>query len=103
MDFFARSFSFAEGEPPVIAEAGVNHNGDVRLAKRLIDVAGGGRADCQIPSLQDRKDISRFAELAPYQKENSPGCKGQAPTFASHWNSGSANFANSRSIAMIAV
>ena len=29
----------------IIAEAGVNHNGDVRLAKRLIDAAAEAQAD----------------------------------------------------------
>jgi N-acetylneuraminate synthase len=79
MDFFARSFSFAEGEPPlVIAEAGVNHNGDVRLAKRLIDVAGeAGAQIVKFQAFKTERNISRFAELAPYQKENSPACKGQ--------------------------
>ena len=27
----------------IIAEAGVNHNGDIKIAKRLIDAAVGGR------------------------------------------------------------
>ena len=29
----------------IIAEAGVNHNGDIRLAKQLIDAAVSARAD----------------------------------------------------------
>ena len=29
----------------IIAEAGVNHNGDINLAKKLIDVAKGAGAD----------------------------------------------------------
>ena len=29
----------------VIAEAGVNHNGDIKLAKQLIDVAADSGAD----------------------------------------------------------
>ena len=29
----------------IIAEAGVNHNGDMELAKRLIDAAKGAGAD----------------------------------------------------------
>ena len=35
-----------EGEPCfIIAEAGVNHNGDVNLAKKLIDTARASGAD----------------------------------------------------------
>ena len=29
----------------IIAEAGVNHNGDIKLAKKLIDVASEAKAD----------------------------------------------------------
>src|SRR5712691_8473900 len=40
MDFFARNYAFADGDPPVvIGEIGVNHNGDPALARRLVDVA----------------------------------------------------------------
>jgi len=79
LDFFARSFSFAEDDPPVvIAEAGVNHNGDVRLAKRLIDVAADAGAQIvKFQAFRTEKEISRFAELAPYQKETSPDAKSQ--------------------------
>jgi N-acetylneuraminate synthase len=79
MDFFARSYSFAEDDPPVvIAEAGVNHNGDVKLAKRLIDVAvNAGAQIVKFQAFKTENEISRFAELAPYQKENSPDAKGQ--------------------------
>ncbi|MCZ7401012.1 MAG: N-acetylneuraminate synthase family protein, partial [Candidatus Methanoperedens sp.] len=35
-----------EGEPTfIIAEAGVNHNGDIKLAKKLIDAASDAGAD----------------------------------------------------------
>ena len=79
MDFFARSFSFSENDPPVvIAEAGVNHNGDLRLAKRLIDVAAdAGAPIVKFQAFKTEKEISRFAELAPYQKETSPSAQSQ--------------------------
>ena len=31
--------------PYIIAEAGVNHNGDINLAKKLIDIASNSGAD----------------------------------------------------------
>lgn len=79
MDFFARSFSFAEGEAPVlIAEAGVNHNGDGRLAKQLVDAAvAAGAQIVKFQAFKTEKEISRFAELAPYQKETAPNAQSQ--------------------------
>ena len=32
-------------EPIIIAEAGVNHNGKINLAKKLIDLASNAKAD----------------------------------------------------------
>ena len=54
----------------IIAEAGVNHNGSLELAKRMADVAKEAGADVvkyqtAIPELV----ISVFAEKADYQKE----------------------------------
>jgi len=79
LDFFARNYSFTEADPPVvIAEAGVNHNGDIQLAKRLIDVAADAGAQIvKFQAFKTEKEISRFAELAPYQKETSPNAKSQ--------------------------
>lgn len=59
----------------IIAEAGVNHNGDINLAHRLIDAAKNAGAD--IVKFQTGKPenvISRFAEKAEYQKRNT-GCR----------------------------
>lgn len=55
----------------IIAEAGVNHNGDVNLAKQLIDAAKHAGADCvkfQTWITEDIVDIS--APKAEYQKAN---------------------------------
>ena len=55
----------------IIAEAGVNHNGDINIAKKLIDVAVESGAD--IVKFQTGKPenvISRFAQKADYQIEN---------------------------------
>jgi N,N'-diacetyllegionaminate synthase len=79
MDFFARSFAFGEQEEPVlIAEAGVNHNGDLRLAQQMIDAAVcAGAHIVKFQAFKTEKEISRLAELAPYQKENSPEAASQ--------------------------
>lgn len=54
----------------IIAEAGVNHNGSLELAKKMADVAKAAGAD--IVKYQTAKPelvISTFAEKAEYQKE----------------------------------
>ncbi len=54
----------------VIAEAGVNHNGDVGLAKKLIDAAVSSGADAvKFQTFVPEAVVSRFAEKAAYQKE----------------------------------
>ena len=55
----------------IIAEAGVNHNGSVDLAKRLVDRAKECGAD--IVKFQTAKLgslVTKFAPMAAYQKEN---------------------------------
>lgn len=55
----------------IIAEAGVNHNGDIQIAKRLIDVAKECGVD--IVKFQTSKLnslVSRYAQMAEYQKVN---------------------------------
>lgn len=61
-----------EGEPCfIIAEAGVNHNGDIELAKRLIDVAKNVGADSvKFQTFTSENVTSRFAKKAEYQKES---------------------------------
>lgn len=60
-----------EGEPCfIIAEAGVNHNGDVSLAKKLIDVAKESGADAvKFQTFRAEEVVTMSAEKAPYQKE----------------------------------
>jgi N-acetylneuraminate synthase len=79
MDFFSRSYSFGDNDPPVvIAEAGVNHNGDLQVAKQLIDVAAdAGVQIVKFQAFKTEKEISRFAELAPYQKQTFPAAETQ--------------------------
>jgi N,N'-diacetyllegionaminate synthase len=55
----------------IIAEAGVNHNGEINLAKKLIDVAIEARADAvKFQTFKADEVISSFAPMAEYQKKN---------------------------------
>ncbi|PTL99149.1 MAG: N-acetylneuraminate synthase [Bacteroidetes bacterium] len=58
-------------EVVIIAEAGVNHNGSVEIAKKLIDVAANSGADfVKFQTFIAEKVISRHAKKAEYQIEN---------------------------------
>ena len=55
----------------IIAEAGVNHNGDVNMAKQLIDAAAEAKADyVKFQSFKAEKLVSKKARKADYQIEN---------------------------------
>lgn len=55
----------------IIAEAGVNHNGDINLAKELIDVAVSAGADVvKFQSFKLDQLVSKTAKKANYQIEN---------------------------------
>jgi len=55
----------------VIAEAGVNHNGDPALARQLIDAAKAARGDAvKFQTFKTEKILTRTASMADYQKEN---------------------------------
>lgn len=55
----------------VIAEAGVNHNGDVQLAHRLIDAARQAGADAvKFQTFRTERLVTRAAAMADYQREN---------------------------------
>ena len=60
-----------EGEPCfIIAEAGVNHNGDVNLAKKLIDVAREAGADAvKFQTFKAEELVTKSADKAEYQKK----------------------------------
>lgn len=54
----------------IIAEAGVNHNGDMKTAKQLIDVAAASKADAvKFQTFISEKCISAGADKANYQKQ----------------------------------
>jgi len=54
----------------IIAEAGVNHNGSVELAKKLIDVASVAGVDAvKFQTFKTENLVSKNAKKAEYQKE----------------------------------
>ena len=55
----------------IIAEAGVNHNGNLKIAKKLVDVAKLARADyIKFQSFTHDKLVRKNAPKANYQKSN---------------------------------
>lgn len=55
----------------IIAEAGVNHNGDINLAKKLIDAAVEAGVDyVKFQTFKASKLVSKDAQKAAYQKTN---------------------------------
>jgi N-acetylneuraminate synthase/N,N'-diacetyllegionaminate synthase len=82
----ARSRSFpvgrravGEGQPCfVIAEAGVNHNGDVALAHRLVDIASEAGADAvKFQTFDPERLVSPAALKAAYQVANTGSAESQ--------------------------
>ena len=62
----------------IIAEAGVNHNGSLQLAKRLVDVAVDAGADAvKFQTFQADKLVSRGAQKAEYQKRTTAANESQ--------------------------
>jgi N,N'-diacetyllegionaminate synthase len=54
----------------IIAEAGVNHNGSIEIAKKMIEVAKECGADAiKFQTFKAEKVISRYAPKAEYQKQ----------------------------------
>lgn len=52
----------------IIAEAGVNHNGDIQLAKKLVEVASNSKANVvKFQTFQASNLVTRYAEKADYQ------------------------------------
>jgi N,N'-diacetyllegionaminate synthase len=55
----------------IIAEAGVNHNGDLRLAKKLVDAAADAGADLvKFQTFNADRQVTRLAQKADYQVQN---------------------------------
>ena len=58
----------------IIAEAGVNHNGSIEMAKRLIEKAADAGVDyVKFQTFKSEKLVSRHATKAEYQKANTDG------------------------------
>lgn len=79
MHFESADFDFSIPDRTlVIAEVGVNHNGDPALARRMVDVAREAGADIvKFQAFNSEKEISRYAGKAAYQIENTGDDGGQ--------------------------
>lgn len=59
------------GRVCIIAEVGVNHNGNIEIAKRLIDTAKNCGADIvKFQTFNVKSLVSKYAKMAEYQKRN---------------------------------
>ena len=57
----------------IIAEAGVNHNGDLMLAKKLVDMAKDAGADAiKFQTFKAEESTGSYAVKAAYQQSNDP-------------------------------
>lgn len=62
----------------IIAEAGVNHNGSIKLAKQLIDVAVDAGANAvKFQTFKAEKLVSKNTQKAQYQKETTDAKESQ--------------------------
>ena len=62
----------------IIAEAGVNHNGDMELARKLIDVAAEAGADLvKFQTFNSNRLVTHTAKKADYQTKSTDGNESQ--------------------------
>jgi N,N'-diacetyllegionaminate synthase len=62
----------------IIAEAGVNHNGSLELAKKMIDVAVDAKVDAvKFQTFKAEKVVSRYSPKAEYQKKTTTAAESQ--------------------------
>ncbi len=63
----------------IIAEAGVNHNGSIELAKKLIDKASEAGVDIvKFQTFKSEKLVTKTAKQADYQQKNLQGSAGDS-------------------------
>ena len=56
-------------KPYIIAEAGINHNGEVSASLRLIDIARAAGADCiKFQAFNAKELTTKYSPKAEYQK-----------------------------------
>ena len=56
----------------IIAEAGVNHNGDINIARKLVDAAVDAGADAvKFQTFKAEELVCKYAKKAEYQKQYS--------------------------------
>ncbi len=62
----------------IIAEAGVNHNGDMELARQLVDSAHNAGADVvKFQTFRASQIATEYASQAPYQQKSVSTSEGQ--------------------------
>lgn len=62
----------------IIAEAGVNHNGSIKLAKKMVDEAKKAGADCiKFQTYVSKNIVSKSAGKAEYQKQQTDANESQ--------------------------
>lgn len=67
----------------IIAEAGVNHNGDIRLAEELVAAAANSGADAvKFQTFRARRVVSRYAKKTAYQMASRRDREGQLAMLA---------------------
>ncbi|MDA7803424.1 N-acetylneuraminate synthase family protein [Crocinitomix sp.] len=68
-----------KGRVYIIAEAGVNHGGDIEVAKKLVDVAVNAKVDAvKFQAFRTEHLIIEDVEKAPYQQETTGNKQSQA-------------------------
>ena len=92
----------------IIAEAGVNHNGDLGLAKKLIDAAANAGADyVKFQTFKAEKLVSQVASKAEYQVVNTQDKEGSQYTMlkklelSDDWHYELKDYAESKNIKFI--
>ena len=75
------------GQPPyVIAELGVNHNGDPKLAEALVDAAAGAGADAvKLQTFRSERLAMPEAAQATYQRERAAAASQLECSDPSNW------------------